>query len=248
MRTTNLDVNVINFDDGQESLQANGFQIIKHNEWLIPSSVIRHWQALARTWDDLPVDPYMQGGATFRQRRFGRFVLDEATGSLQRSENNTFFQGKNINTYAGGINRVFEPMHDLTYRNRFLQYVIDTSLDHLRQTFSVTSRRWDITVHQFRILASSQQSGLPTPEGIHRDGHKFISMHLIAREAVMGGVSKIYSNDKREIAEVTLEKPMDSILMADEVVMHAVTPVLPVSPEKAGYRDVMVIDYNLLDE
>lgn len=244
-----LDIKVINFDSGVDALRTSGFQVIRHHEWMIPAEVVRHWQALAKTWDDLPVDPYLKVGSKFRHRRFGRFILEEATGLLQRSDDQSFFQSSKINSYAGGVIRSFAPMHDLTYKNKFLQYVIDSSLHQLRTTFGVSSRYWEVTVHQFRILTTEHEVGLPTPEGVHRDGHKFISMHLIARTNVTGGVTEIYTDEEERLASITLLKPLDSILVHDEMLKHGVTPIMPANEtEDVAYRDVMVIDYNLMEK
>ena len=244
-----LDIKVINFDSGLDALRTTGFQIIRHHEWMIPAEIVRHWQALAKTWDDLPVDPYLKTGSAFRYRRFGRFILEEATGLLQRSEDQSFFQSSKINSYAGGVVRNFAPMHDLTYKNKFLHYIVDSSLHQLRTAFGVSSKLWEVTIHQFRIQTSENEVGLPTPEGVHRDGHKFISMHLIARKNVTGGITRIYTGQEEELISVTLLKPMDSILLHDEILKHGVTPIMPDSePEDASYRDVIVIDYNLMEK
>ncbi len=36
------------------------------------------------------------------------------------------------------------------------------------------------------------------PEGIHKDGHTFISMHMIGRHNIRGGTSYIYDENRKK--------------------------------------------------
>ncbi|WP_434628498.1 2OG-Fe dioxygenase family protein [Chromobacterium sp. CV08] len=248
MSHSTLKSKIFNLGLDVQELGEKGYQFLPGSDWPVPASIARCWGAFARSWSDLPLDPYLKDGATFRQRRIGRFVYRDINGHIDPTSSTQFFQSKSINGYAGGFERVFAPLHDLTYHNKLLHYIIANSLEHFCAAFGVRSDRWDITLHQFRISASGDAVGLPTPEGIHRDGHQFISMHLVGRENIGGGVSSVYADDGEKLAELTLEQPLDSLFVADYLLKHGVTPIHAIDPDKPAYRDLLVIDYNFLND
>jgi hypothetical protein len=243
-----LNVKKIEAFFGSAAFFDTGYSFVKAADWVVHQSVSRYWSGFADSWNHLDKDNYMQNGATFRERRFGHFIYHEENGRIQPTGRTSFYQSKNINNYAGGVDRIFTPLKNIVYYNRFLHHIIESSLEQFRLTFGIKSKMWDVTLHQFRILASNHTGSKPTPEGIHRDGHKFVSMHLIRRENIEGGISKLYNNNLELIKERTLVEPMDSLLIADEILMHDVTSIRPVDPTRPAYRDMLIIDYNLKTE
>jgi len=233
----------LKLDLSTENLFEDGYQYLPGSAWIFPSYLSKFWETLSSSWENLDLDTYMKEGDVYRYRKFGRFTYDSTTGHVQPIMDNTFYQSDKINAYAGNVERVFSPLDIDIYKNRFLHYIISTSLHHFMETYKINQKKWDITLHQFRIIANKEMIGLPTPEGIHQDGHKFISMHLIKRKDVNGGVSKIYNRSKEEVSEILLKDPMDSLFINDEELYHSVTPISPITEDKA-YRDILVIDYN----
>lgn len=102
---------------------------------------------------------------------------------------------------------------------------------------------WHVEVHQFRIEAGSDTKGLPTPEGTHRDGVSFVMMMLVHRENAQGGQTIISDPEGNSIRESTLEEPLEMLLVNDERVRHAVTPVGPLDKTRPATRDVLVATY-----
>lgn len=100
-------------------------------------------------------------------------------------------------------------------------------------------------MHQFRVVAEKNIAGLPTPEDVNRDGHKFVSMHLIERKNIEGGVSSIYNDAGRKTADYIMKNSLDTLFVADEFVKHGVTPIHAQDPNQIAYRDILVIDYNV---
>ncbi|ENU94257.1 hypothetical protein F971_00154 [Acinetobacter vivianii] len=227
-----------------ENLLEEGYQFLPGSAWIFPSYLSKFWDQLVDSWNYLELDTYMKKGDIYRYRKFGRFIYDDTTGHVQPIINSSFYQSKTINQYAGDVERSFTHLDDNIYKNRFLHYIIASSLHHFIETYKLTEKKWEVTLHQFRILATKELTGLPTPEGIHQDGHKFISMHLINRQNVNGGISSIYNSDKDKLSEITLKKPMDSLFLNDELLYHSVSPITPKSDD-TSYRDILVIDYNI---
>ena len=218
--------------------------LILAGEFSIAPELSADKQRLWTDWADLEPDNYLKDGGRFRQRRFGLFYFLPSTGELLALQPAEYTQSREINTYAGGIARKFAPLLDATLTNPFLLELIKFNFRQFPVETSQTEQPWEIDVHQFRIVASQDEQGQPTPEGIHHDGDDFNCIHLIGRQNVACGVSTIYDNDRKPLTTCTLRHPMDSIMVWDPHVMHGVTPIQPKNPSEAAIRDVLVIGYN----
>ena len=102
---------------------------------------------------------------------------------------------------------------------------------------------WHVEMHQFRIEADSGQSGLPTPEGAHRDGVDWVCVLLVNRRNVSRGVTQIFDPGGRSLGEFTLTDPLDTVFLDDRRVLHGVTPITPIDPEGKAFRDVLVLTF-----
>jgi hypothetical protein len=100
-----------------------------------------------------------------------------------------------------------------------------------------------VEVHQFRIEARPDVKGLPTPEGLHRDGVDFVLVLLINRRNIGSGTTTIHALDGRALGAFTLTAPCDAALVDDARVFHGVTPVEPVDPLQPAFRDVLVVTF-----
>ena len=102
---------------------------------------------------------------------------------------------------------------------------------------------WLVEMHQFRIAANPDRAGLPTPEGMHRDGVDWVMVCLIDRTNVAGGVTTVADEAGRPLGAFTLEHPLDTVLLDDRRVQHGVTPVVPQERALPAHRDVLVLTY-----
>jgi hypothetical protein len=238
-------MNLITIDCTVRSrLQEQKYALILADKFSIDPELTAAKQCLWADWDNLELDNYLKDGGRFRQRRFGLFYLLPSTGELLPLPPTPYFQSSEVNTYAGDIARKFAPLLDKSLTNPFLHELIKCNFRQFPVDSSLAHQTWEIDVHQFRIVASQDEPGEPTPEGIHRDGDDFNCIHLIARQNVAGGVNSVYDNDGNRLASYTLRRPMDSIMVWDPYVMHGVTPICPENPGEPAIRDVLVIGYN----
>ena len=106
------------------------------------------------------------------------------------------------------------------------------------------SKPWKVFVHQIRITARDNMKGLPTPEGIHQDGHAYVAQILIDRKNVKGATSTIYDQNRSNLFRHTLTQPFDTILVNDKQVWHGVTPVRQLDSSFPGTRDMLLLDFN----
>lgn len=228
----------------RSELQEKKYALISAEEFSFAPELVVDRQHLWADWDDLKLDNYLKDNGRFRQRRFGLFYMLPSTGELLPLSPAAYIQTRKINTYAGGIARKFAPLLEKTLTNQFLHDLIKFNFRQFPVDSSRTHQPWEIDVHQFRIVASQDEQGQPTPEGIHHDGDDFNCIHLIGRQNASGGVNTVCDNNRNPLTTCTLHQPMDSIIVWDPYVMHGVTPIYPTNPSESAIRDVLVIGYN----
>ncbi len=225
-------------------LQKKKYALISADEFAVVPELAADRQHLRADWGNLEPDSYLKDGARFRLRRFGLFYLLPSTWELLPLPPAPYFQSAGINAYAGGIERNFAPLLDATLANQFLHELIKFNFRQFPVDSQMSHKPWEIDVHQFRIVATQDEQGEPTPEGLHHDGDDFNVIHLIRRQNATGGTSTVCDNDRNLLASCTLRQPMDSVLVWDPHVMHGVTPIHPENPSEPAIRDVLVIGYN----
>jgi hypothetical protein len=220
------------------ALVAEGYSIVRGTGWISASI-----SSIAPHWNDLPVDRFLKERATFRRRRFGRYRLDLTSATVAAEAPGFFEQPKAINAYAGGIARVFDPLTQDLAGSAHLHNLILYFGGVIRAATEI--RRWRVNVHAIRITATPGEAGLPTPEGIHRDGHDYVAMILVHRDrSLRGGRSSIYADDGRRLLSLTLFRPGKAILVDDRRVLHGVSPIRPAGASQFIHRDMIIIDYN----
>jgi hypothetical protein len=198
------------------------------------------WPDLAASWDDLGLDTYMADGGRYRKRRHATFAA-AAGEPIHRAPQQPHFQSRDYNPLNGGIARWFDPVLPEVAAGASLSTILATCRA-LFQRLAPT-RDWHIEVHQFRIEARSGVAGRPTPEGMHRDGVDYVLVLLIGRRNIQSGVTSIRGANGSDLGSFTLKEPFDAAWVDDHRVMHGVTPVAPIDPGRAGFRDVLVVTF-----
>ncbi|MEU2794574.1 2OG-Fe dioxygenase family protein [Streptomyces sp. NPDC007100] len=196
------------------------------------------WARFAGHWDELGEDRYAAERGTRRQRRYGQFSLTPATGELVRLPHTPFVQPKDTNPLYETVDRHFEPLTDAFVADPLLRPLLDL----LGQAASALedAGRWIVKVHPFRVVATADDEGDPTPEGRHKDGVTLVSSLLVNRENATGGQSSVYTHDGRELLSTTLYRPGSLLLSDDRDSLHCVSPIRPMDMSQAAYRDVLV--------
>ena len=137
-----------------------------------------------RFFDRLPADPYLEGN--YRCRRLSRFKV--SSNSLVKLPHSYFFQSEAYNALLGEVVREYAEIdNELICLEDFQKIVLEVfDFCKLCSTFN------EIGVHQIRIISSSEQSGLPAPEGIHRDGVDLVAIFCVKRSRIEGGETHLY--------------------------------------------------------
>ena len=197
------------------------------------------WAAFAGSWNDLGPDPYLAATGRLRRRRHAVF---EASGDmLRRQPHQPHYQSRDYNALQGGIERWFEPVSPAVAESGCIRTIIGFGLD----LFGTLARErcWRIEVHQFRIEATPDNAGEPTPEGSHRDGVDYVLVLMIDRQNIVSGATTIATPDGESLGGFTLSQAFDTALVDDHRVYHGVTPVSARDGGRASHRDVLVVTY-----
>lgn len=228
--------------DAEADLRSGGFAFLDAataRAWISAHGGLADWEALAASWEAMPRDTYMADGGRYRRRRHA--VFRAGASGIDREAHQPHYQSRDYNRLNGGVARWFEPSPASVTAGASFQAVL-AACRHLFEHLSPT-RDWHIETHQFRIEARTGESGLPTPEGSHRDGVDFVLVLLIRRENIRSGVTTIHGPDGADLGSFTLAEPFEAALVDDHRVFHGVTAVEPVDAALPAFRDVLVVTF-----
>lgn len=197
------------------------------------------YQRFRQSWNGLIRDPYLRDGGSYRYRRYS--VFHWQYDKLTVLPHEPHYQSSHYNHVHGGFNRHFRAWLPTTLKNPALTRIIQWAT---KQFSTDPKTLWRIQAHQFRIKANAQQQGKPTPEGVHKDGADYILIMLLDRQNVQGGESQIFDNAMQPLAEGTLVKAGDLVLVNDKQVFHGVTAITPNDPTQPAWRDVLVLTFH----
>jgi hypothetical protein len=226
------------------SIRAEGFALAGAatiHPLLAATGELPDWEAFAASWNRLVLDTHLPDGHRYRRRRHATLSARAGETSFRRELHAPHYQGLEYNRLVGGIERWFEPIEDAIASGPSFRAVVSLGLRLYGSLKPETD--WHIEVHQFRIEARPGAEGLPTPEGVHRDGVDYVTVMLVDRVNIESGTTTMHAPDGREIGRFTLATACDAALVDDARVMHGVTAVRPVDPMRAAWRDVIVVTY-----
>jgi len=189
-----------------QDLLTQGFHALDNSKFCINTKLHNDTIKFIEAYNNLEIDKYVleKEQKPYRKRRYGSFILDTQDLSLSINEHKTFFQSQKVNKAYGGITRDFAPITQEIMTNNFLQEIIKADFQTLPKSDKQKSKKWFIGVQMFRIEATKDYAGEPSPEGIHQDEHYFVLQHMINKYNVKGGRSTIFDLDKKEIVSLTL--------------------------------------------
>ena len=201
------------------------------------------WDAFADSWNDLGLDTYMADGGRYRRRRHAAFSV--SADAIVRKPHQPHYQSRDYNPLNGGLERWFEPIREAMGQHPALRAVLRLGYEVFDRLTPGPTRpaAWHVEVHQFRVEARAGEPGLPTPEGMHRDGVDWVLVLLVRRHNVASGNTTILDLARHPVGHFILETPLDTALVDDSRVFHGVTPIVPLQAGELGYRDVLVVTF-----
>jgi hypothetical protein len=163
-------------------------------------------------------------------------------GAVLRAPHQPHYQAKTYNRLNGGLDRWFDPVTPEIGGHPVIRALIQ-GLAKIFAAIVPAANDWHVELHQFRIEASAEAVGRPTPEGMHRDGVDGAFVMLIHRDNVSSGVTEIVNADGTSLGHFTLSDAGDAVFLDDARVFHGVTPIAPLDPARPATRDVLVITF-----
>ncbi|MER5962021.1 2OG-Fe dioxygenase family protein [Streptomyces sp. NPDC002057] len=229
-----------------ESLSSRSYDLIsseKVKQLLLhrSESALDDLEPFRDSWTRMPLDSYMADGGRYRRRRHATLSAPRASVDYRVEAHQPHYQGLDYNTLNGGVARHYEPFEEQSLRGRTMDGLLTLGLDVFGRLAPYSG--WHIEAHQFRIEVDGEEVGLPTPEGVHRDGVTFVLMAMIGRSNATGGESTVFNLDKQPVEKFELTDPLDVALVNDERVYHGVTPIEQIDSGAPASRDVLVITY-----
>lgn len=229
--------------DYQSALRDQAYAFVHASE-MLPAlqshGDLSDWNAFSESWNDLGLDTYMADQGRYRRRRHAVFLA--TAKNIEQLPHRAHFPTLDYNALNGGIERWFEPVIDTQASSQCLKTIL-SFCHELFSSLASDVKQWLVEVHQFRIEAVADTPGLPTPEGMHRDGVDYVLVLLIKRQNIASGTTMIGSLDGCLSSSFTLIEPFDAALVDDARVYHGVTPVEPLVADFPAYRDVLVVTF-----
>ncbi|MDE8650658.1 2OG-Fe dioxygenase family protein [Novosphingobium album (ex Liu et al. 2023)] len=224
-----------------EHLRHHGYASISPADWGAPlvATSLADWVRFADSWDRLDRDCWMGDGGRYRRRRFAAFAVNG--GTIARKPHQPHFQSCAHNRLNGGIARWFSPVETVIGDHGLTRGLLQIGEEFANALTGWTEHRWHAELHQFRIDAT-HGSGQPTPEGRHRDGVTAVLMVLIGRRNVRGGVTML-SEEHRFVAELSLKRPLQALVLDDRRLRHSVSAVTAREQGVPAWRDALVITF-----
>ncbi|BBX65492.1 hypothetical protein MSAS_46660 [Mycobacterium saskatchewanense] len=204
------------------------------------------WTRFARHWERLAPDPYAADLGVTRLRRYGQYAFRD--GIMRPMPPGVFAQPHDSNPLYIGKDRIFAPPTDEFSEDPLLPAVVKllARVAHAVEPLDEAAE-WNVKVHLFRTRSSPGRSGfgdgVPTPEGLHRDGVTLVSSLLIGRRNAIGGESLVCDADGRTVLTATLAEPGTLLLGDDRRTLHGVSPVRPIDGSGPAQRDVLVTTF-----
>jgi len=203
------------------------------------------WPSFAHSWNDLTMDAYMRDAGRYRKRRHAAFNVS-ANGAITALPAQPHYQSLDYNPLNGGIARHFAPMlTENTHNPLFLELL--QRFAELVRPLRTDVNSWLAEAHQFRIEPTPDAAGLPTPEGVHRDGVDYVLVLMVARENIAAGTTTVHLTGGLEVGSFTLSQPLEAVWLDDNRIFHGVTAVHARNSELPAYRDVLVLTLRRID-
>ena len=228
----------------RDEIARAGFAFVpgsRMRELLEAHGSLADWAGLAASWRGMPLDRHLPGGHRYRRRRHATLSAAAGSTGFAIEPHRPHYQALEYNPLVGGIERWFEPIPPAVLAGPSFRAVMGFCLALFGPL--APGARWHVECHQFRIEARRDAAGLPTPEGVHRDGVDYVLVMLVSRVNIASGTTTMHDSEGTQLDRFTLTDPLDAALVDDNRVKHGVTPVEPVDPALPAYRDVLVVTF-----
>lgn len=235
-----------------QNFETEGFAVLEASdiEGRLSADARSEMPQVEESFRHLVRDEQMADGGTYRFRRYSRFLARMGADGFQFTPlaGHSIYQEVRDNPLNGGVTRTFEPLAQELSDGHFLSSLMSVDAEvvaaHEPELFE---KDVVVGVHQVRIVARPDSQGMPTPEGVHRDAERYTFQHFWSRTGADGGVFVAYDAQKKERFRWLQQNRLDSVIFKGTT-WHSATPIVCESGAPEGYRDIFLIDFDLLGE
>ena len=220
-----------------KSLEKLNFNCL--NDYIIETLNSVNLDRVDDFFKNLPADPYI--AENYRFRRLSSFkIIDHRLVQLPHSP---LFQSKKYNPLVGDVVRDFAELEQGLIELPDFQTIVLEFFEFCQQCSSANHIKTnEISVHQIRTIANSQQIGHPAPEGIHRDGVDLVGVFSVSRNKIEGAATSLYKSKDSEPIFSKILNPGEFIIFSDHAFFHF-TSMIKATTSEVGTRDVFVFTY-----
>lgn len=222
---------------GYLSLRDHGVAVFKLSPGLLESHA---WHSLGPIFETLPRDAYYAHGVRRRTLNPAVATIGERFDVRFSTKAAPYVQSQALNPEMMGSHRLYAPSAAI-HNNEAIVQILRNNFEHIARC--VEARRFRINVHAIRYTATPEAPVNNSPRGFHKDGERFISVHLVSILAVDGGHSEVVDNARAALFHGKLEEPGDSLLIDDERTWHAVSEMRCLEGSTIAHRDILLIDH-----
>jgi hypothetical protein len=226
--------------DIADSLRSDGFALVPGTGWQMSGPTAEAFYELRDAFNALPLDTYLPDHGRYRFRRYTAYEVPPS-GDLHELPTRPYYQAPEHNALVGGIPREFAPLGPTLAGNAYLRALVQVGVQAVTEAVVAASQRWHVDVHLVRVVADGARFGKPSPEGPHRDGFDYVSIHLMDVAGVdQGGITEVLDHDGASVLRTRLAEPGDTIYLDDKRLQHDVSPI---EASRYGRRDVILCSY-----
>ena len=216
-------------------LTTQGFAVVSGLEMCgNPISMAR---SLSSLLDDTRLDTHGGPGIT-RFKRHDKLVYLPWSGYISRLPLPCYY--RDLPSWPA-LGRQYVGLGDDVLKSHAFAQLIERDVRACPMSAVDGSYPIELGINLIRVQAANQMTG-SSPNEPHRDGERYIVIHLIRRHNIVGGENGIWSDVGNCLWTGVLHNPFDSLFVDDVRLMHHIGPIAIGSVSQAGFRDVLIVD------
>ena len=207
----------------------------------VDEDVARALAELATAAWSMPRDQYYDAGLRSRTlNRFSASIVEDGAIIAAADSTKPYVQLDRYNTTIGSQPREYAPLPVAIADSAGVRKLMARHLQYL--PWSEVGKTYSVNMHVMRFAATPSRPCDTSPPGLHKDGEKYLAVHLLARCGAGGGEVVIADNDKREMDRITMREVGECYAFDDDRIWHMLTPVTTLEGNEFAYRDTLAFD------
>ena len=207
----------------------------------IDEEVARALAELATAAWSMPRDQYYDAGTRYRTlNRFSARIVEGGVSVSAVDGTQPYVQLDKYNTTIGSQPRQYALLPQAIAGSPGVCKIMAHHLQYL--PWSKVGKTYSVNMHIMRFAATPTIPCDTSPPGLHKDGEKYLAVHLLARCGAGGGEVVIADNDKRELERITMREVGECYAFDDDRIWHMLTPITTLVGNEFAYRDTLAFD------